>query len=208
MLYPYFTPSNFWVSLAIFVILKPLCYFAFIRAFRYRVSGPIPMTTVQSVRLAILRAVIGPAFMVGGATVFALPFGHSEETLRVLAVWFFLSRILAWYVVGSMSARLRGTRLWAWTGLGTLLNLLIDGSFYAGYFFGPGGWVGFVSIPLLISALDVRGSRQLLRERFDGCPRCTQCAYNLTGNLSGICPECGTPVGPLVARLRKHWTPQ
>lgn len=25
---------------------------------------------------------------------------------------------------------------------------------------------------------------------------CTACGYNLTGNMSGICPECGTPVNP------------
>ena len=25
---------------------------------------------------------------------------------------------------------------------------------------------------------------------------CQKCSYNLTGNVSGICPECGTPVGP------------
>lgn len=24
--------------------------------------------------------------------------------------------------------------------------------------------------------------------------RCTKCGYNLTGNVSGVCPECGTPV--------------
>ena len=23
---------------------------------------------------------------------------------------------------------------------------------------------------------------------------CTECGYNLTGNTSGTCPECGTPV--------------
>jgi len=27
-------------------------------------------------------------------------------------------------------------------------------------------------------------------------PSCRTCGYNLTGNVSGICPECGTPVGP------------
>jgi hypothetical protein len=27
-----------------------------------------------------------------------------------------------------------------------------------------------------------------------GAGRCTSCGYNLTGNTSGICPECGTPV--------------
>ena len=25
---------------------------------------------------------------------------------------------------------------------------------------------------------------------------CTNCDYNLTGNTSGICPECGTPISP------------
>jgi hypothetical protein len=26
-------------------------------------------------------------------------------------------------------------------------------------------------------------------------PRCDQCGYDLTGNVSGKCPECGTPTG-------------
>ena len=30
---------------------------------------------------------------------------------------------------------------------------------------------------------------------------CTACAYNLTGNTSAVCPECGTPVA---ARASKH----
>lgn len=25
----------------------------------------------------------------------------------------------------------------------------------------------------------------------DGWPRCDNCGYNLTGNVSGVCPECG-----------------
>ena len=25
-------------------------------------------------------------------------------------------------------------------------------------------------------------------------PRCQTCGYNLTGNVSGICPECGEPI--------------
>lgn len=29
---------------------------------------------------------------------------------------------------------------------------------------------------------------------FDG--RCAACGYNLTGNVSGVCPECGMPVRP------------
>jgi hypothetical protein len=38
--------------------------------------------------------------------------------------------------------------------------------------------------------------RWLAARRFDHRHRegfCTACGYNLTGNLSGVCPECGTP---------------
>jgi len=31
---------------------------------------------------------------------------------------------------------------------------------------------------------------------------CRKCGYNLTGNVSGICPECGTPIS---AGARGHW---
>jgi len=28
----------------------------------------------------------------------------------------------------------------------------------------------------------------------DGAVRCRQCGYNLTGNVSGVCPECGEKI--------------
>ncbi len=31
---------------------------------------------------------------------------------------------------------------------------------------------------------------------YDDLPLCKYCGYNLTGNTSGICPECGTPIPP------------
>jgi hypothetical protein len=34
-----------------------------------------------------------------------------------------------------------------------------------------------------------RNLRQQLTER--GLPTCMACGYDLTGNLSGVCPECG-----------------
>jgi rubrerythrin len=33
--------------------------------------------------------------------------------------------------------------------------------------------------------------RRLRQRPKVGC--CTACGYNLTGNTSGVCPECGTP---------------
>ena len=62
-------------------------------------------------------------------------------------------------------------------------------------------------IPLVLVlqfAVLLRFSRQrsgpLLRRMLTelGKPICTRCGYDLAGNTSGICPECGTPEGPQV----------
>lgn len=50
----------------------------------------------------------------------------------------------------------------------------------------------YVYVPAwLISAISIGSGllfRRLTRPRHSGCPGC---GYNLTGNVSGICPECG-----------------
>jgi hypothetical protein len=35
---------------------------------------------------------------------------------------------------------------------------------------------------------------RLWRRREAAFPSCARCGYNLTGNVSGTCPECGTPI--------------
>ena len=35
----------------------------------------------------------------------------------------------------------------------------------------------------------------------DGMPHCAKCDYSLTGNVSGICPECGTPIPADLVRM-------
>ncbi len=42
--------------------------------------------------------------------------------------------------------------------------------------------------PGLLGISDAR-----LREHF-AVPRCESCGYNLTGNVSGVCAECGSPI--------------
>jgi len=32
----------------------------------------------------------------------------------------------------------------------------------------------------------------------NACRLCMRCGYNLTGNLSGVCPECGKKIGEVV----------
>ena len=45
-----------------------------------------------------------------------------------------------------------------------------------------------------LPAIWLRRYRCDRRLRTDGMPHCPKCDYNLTGNVSGICPECGTPI--------------
>jgi len=41
----------------------------------------------------------------------------------------------------------------------------------------------------------VRGPLRRWRRRCRG--ECERCGYNLTGNTTGVCPECGTPIAAL-----------
>lgn len=52
-------------------------------------------------------------------------------------------------------------------------------------------WLLFVALGLMPAyrAIVTRRTRYRLARR-----RCPTCAYDLTGNASGVCPECGTPV--------------
>ena len=59
------------------------------------------------------------------------------------------------------------------------------------------GWAKVLRIPLLVpvAALLARPAWRALRARRDQTTgSCDFCGYNLTGNVSGRCPECGTPI--------------
>jgi hypothetical protein len=62
------------------------------------------------------------------------------------------------------------------------------------------GLVGGAAVWL--PSIVVRGRNRLRRAR--GAPHCAGCGYDLTGNVSGVCPECGrlTPQG-LIDRWRR-----
>lgn len=51
--------------------------------------------------------------------------------------------------------------------------------------------IGFVGLPLLLLS-GVIGWRQW--KHAPKASRCRNCGYNLTGNISGVCPECGSLV--------------
>jgi len=190
---PYFAPGGLESSLLIFLVLKPLAYYAFIQAFRYRVSRSIPMSVGKAVKLAALRTLLG-ILLVGLAA--AALVGLGSDTLWKLS-WIYLygERIFAWWVVGAYGAGLVGRRLVGWTISGTAVNAAFDLAVLAGI---ERGWlyplVICSAIALFIYVLHAAGRRDALRVRFPTFPLCWKCQYNLTGNISGICPECGTPI--------------
>jgi hypothetical protein len=58
----------------------------------------------------------------------------------------------------------------------------------------PATVTGMLLASLLLLAWPVRSGEAALRF-------CRHCRYDLTGNVSGVCPECGTPTS---AFLRKR----
>ena len=49
-----------------------------------------------------------------------------------------------------------------------------------------------LNLPLIWLLVRTRRFLVLRRRRKNGL--CLQCGYNLTGNVSGVCPECGAPI--------------
>lgn len=190
---PYFSEEGLYGGLVLFLLVKPLAYFAFVNAFRYRVSRPIPMRTGQAIGLAAARAGLGIGLIgLGAAALFAL---KSEQLWMWSWAYLFAERIFAWWLIGSRGAGLRGRRLVGWIISGTLLNAAFDVAAVWGLIEGIGPQVGIVAaIGIFIAALHVVGRRDSLKARFASVRNCAACNYDLTGNLSGTCPECGRAI--------------
>ncbi|MBX3390570.1 MAG: hypothetical protein KF691_14065 [Phycisphaeraceae bacterium] len=53
----------------------------------------------------------------------------------------------------------------------------------------------FLAVVAFLVPLFVIGRRPSLKARFFAPNLCRCCGYDLTGNCTGTCPECGTQVG-------------
>jgi hypothetical protein len=75
-----------------------------------------------------------------------------------------------------------------------LLSNVIPGS--AKPFVIPFVMIAFSSVGGIWIIFPISKYRRFLRQRLseEGIPIYIECSYDLTGNASGICPECGTPV--------------
>lgn len=116
-------------------------------------------------------------------------------TLEGPALWFIGIGLFRWRSV----RRLAGLVML----LGTASRMVICGIQIANMssLLNDPGWIGLASgmcgdyLPPAILAWRLRSILSREDVWAFGEPRCRVCEYNLTGNLSGICPECGTPAG-------------
>jgi hypothetical protein len=58
---------------------------------------------------------------------------------------------------------------------------------------GPGACAGFILLPAYCAGAALLGAalRRLIRRKPFEPGQCEGCGYDLTGNVSGVCPECG-----------------
>jgi hypothetical protein len=106
----------------------------------------------------------------------------------------------------------RSTTLWNFVFTGLLAGLVVAARYVTAR--GPAGWWAFLAAGAAIGfagwwwvgrPVEVRGTRGILGQ-------CERCGYDLTGNVSGVCPECGTNksleelavAGALVVVFRFH----
>jgi len=185
-------------SLQVYLILKPLSYFAFIQAFRFRVAGETPMSYPKAFGLAVVRAVLGlmvigtsayiASSIYDGLIVPSLPFGVTRQQIII-----FVERVSIWAAIGFIGAHLRGRRLLGWTLSGAAIDIAYDFALEPAL---PNGmypvWIITGVIAAFVIALTVVGHRRSLVAAYTPDPtKCRNCGYSLAGNVTGKCPECG-----------------
>lgn len=195
---PYFDAVGIGTSVFLLVVVKPLTYWFFVMAFRYRVSTPVPLSRSAAAKIAALRAGLGFVLLLLAFGAMRL-FPESGLGGEVPAWWMLgLERAVAWTAFGWFAVKLRGRRLLGWVISGLGIDLAFDVATLA-LALGVGNpvlTVGLLAVALagFLAPLSIVGRRPSLKARFLANNLCRQCGYELTGNTSGICPECGRSI--------------
>ena len=135
-------------------------------------------------------------------------FDHlTDDTIRTGLISRHGSVMYSWKIVNPhldegfsfRSTPLNGQPLWTYRGRLGKLGFIYWSTYHSGLFV-PQGFIlvlPYWFVILVFSALFFPFVLKRVldeRRRAAGAGRCVQCGYNLTGNTSGICPECGTKV--------------
>jgi len=91
-----------------------------------------------------------------------------------------------WYDASSTNQLSQET--WQWGGMGIVYGLDLGGPLRHNIICIP-LWLPLALLLIYPSYAVIRGPLRRHRRRKKSL--CANCAYNLTGNVSGICPECG-----------------
>jgi hypothetical protein len=182
-------------SLLLLLVAKPLTYVFFALCFRYRVSLPRPLSYVRVAGIVALATAVGFLLIaIEGVTRWSMHDGSVDR--RTALHWAILVaiRVATWSGLGAFLAGLRGRRLLGWIASAVGIDLAFDMAVSAAF---DGSWVesGVAAVLFFcfLYPLYRIGRRPSLKARFLAPHLCRECAYDLSGNVSGVCPECGTP---------------
>lgn len=178
-------------------VIKPIVYFIFIQTFRYRVSRAAPMSLRRAAGLAVVRYFMGMAtFVFIGPVLQTLQIGDSvEDLLRSAWVVGIVGRVGLWSIIGREIADLRGRWFMGCVIFGVMIDIVYDlAALWTMYDFVWGNAILVLGLMAFLIPLHTTGRSDALRNRFASGPHCGKCQYNLTGNISGQCPECGEPI--------------
>jgi hypothetical protein len=170
--------------------VKFCIYVWFVYAFRYRVASPLPMSHRRAWAIAMLRTVIG-AVVVSG-TWYAMYETEIGDEQALLSGWIIVTfeRAAVWWLLGAKMARLQGRRLLGWTLSGVAIDATTDAAIY---FTGEYGLafpvLSYGAMIVFVGSHYIVGRRSGLLNQYRS--HCLKCGYDLAGNVSGRCPECG-----------------
>lgn len=187
------------MAIAIVMIAKISLYWLLVWAFRYRVSADRPMPRRRIALMVGTRAAMGPLVLLAAWASLFIKGG----VLTYLALY--VARAGAWLLVGRlMPVRWKGlvglTMSGLWIDLALDLAVLTagvgsqsgeDSVLLASGF---GLLIAVIMLGPLFMALCSSSKSPGLLSRFSSTSVCRKCGYDLTGNTTGVCPECGTAI--------------
>lgn len=174
------------------LILKPMLFFVVFRGIgRFEFGRPI-LTVRECAGLAAFRAVCElPVLLV---VVIAVANRTGSGSLAYgMVVWLVVLclRATAWFIVGAVINGLDRRSLWMLVACGVGVDIAVDIALVLGVIAGVWLYVLLFVVVLAIFSASLL-PRSTSAEGNDGGPRrCGSCGYDLRGNRSGRCPECG-----------------